>query len=84
MYNKNNINNCFLCSVGQLNYWRLNSIGQIEELQSVGLQTGGTQVCESHEHDSLLVTAHTDPVMRLWTLNTLRQPIKRYVQYNGY
>ena len=51
----------------------------MEELQSVGLQTGGTQVCESHEHDSLLVTAHTDPVMRLWTLNSLRQPIKRFV-----
>lgn len=67
-----------ITSVGQMNYWRLNDEGTLDEVQSVALSTGGVMVRESSGYDSLLYTAHTDPVLRLWTLNELRKPIKRY------
>jgi hypothetical protein len=70
-------------SAGQLNYWRQNSVGQLEELQSVGLSVGGTSVKESSQYQSFIYTSHTDPVLRLWTLNDLRKPIKRYfIKFN--
>lgn len=66
--------------VGQLNHWRMNDEGTLDELQSVALPTGGVMVRESRgpHSDALLYTAHTDPTLRLWTLNELRKPIKRY------
>ncbi|EFC45283.1 predicted protein [Naegleria gruberi] len=68
--------------VGQLNYWRLSSVGQLDEIQSVGLDTGGVCVSETSHYDSFLITGHTDPILRLWTLNELRKPIKRYTHHN--
>jgi histone-binding protein RBBP4 len=68
--------------VGQLTYWRLTNTGQLEELQAVGLETGGVCLAESSGYSSFIYTGHTDPVLRLWTKNKLVKPIKRYTFHN--
>eukprot|EP00761_Pharyngomonas_kirbyi_P010202 gb/GECH01010220.1/.p1 GENE.gb/GECH01010220.1/~~gb/GECH01010220.1/.p1 ORF type:complete len:300 (+),score=65.38 gb/GECH01010220.1/:1-900(+) len=61
-----------------MTYWRINELGQIDDVMSLGLKSGGVQIRESSTYDSFIHTAHTDPVLRLWTLNKFTQPIKRY------
>lgn len=50
----------------------------MDEIQSVGIPTGGTAICESSKYSAFLFTGHTDPVLRLWTKKNLKNPIKRY------
>ncbi|KAL0483928.1 MSI2, partial [Acrasis kona] len=68
--------------VGQLTYWRLSTTGQLDEIQSVGLETGGVCLSESSGFSSFIYTGHTDPILRLWTKNNLVKPIKRYTYHN--
>nr|QRZ58751.1 Gsp-co-occurring protein 2a [Malawimonas jakobiformis] len=66
---------------GQLTGWRLNSLGTLDEVLSTPMRVGGTKVVESSEHESFLLTAHTDPVMRLWALSQPSEPAKRYLYH---
>jgi WD40 repeat protein len=67
---------------GHLSTYRTNMSGTLEEVQAVGLNTGGVSLAQSSSYSAFIVTAHTDPVLRLWTLNQLQQPIKRYTFHN--
>ncbi len=49
----------------------------LDEIQSVGLGVGGISIKETSKYPSLLVSAHTDPILRLWDLNNLKKPINR-------
>ena len=68
--------------MGQLSYYRLSATGQLDEIQSVGLTMGGIGLAQSSKHSSFLISAHSDPVRRLWSLNSMEQPIKRYTFHN--
>lgn len=68
--------------VGQLSYYRFSASGQLDEIQSVGLPTGGVGMAQSSRYSTFLLTAHTDPVLRLWNLDQLTQPVKRYTFHN--
>ncbi len=70
--------------IGQLTYYQFSASGggQLEEVESVGLSTGGVSLAQSSTYGSLLITAHTDPVLRLWNLSQLTQPVKRYTFHN--
>ncbi|KAL9652702.1 hypothetical protein ABK040_015752 [Willaertia magna] len=69
--------------VGEMNIWRYNSIGQLDLIESIGLDTGGVCLEEtSHYQSSFIITGHTDPILRLWTRNDLKKPIKRYLHHN--
>jgi WD40 repeat protein len=68
--------------VGQLSHYRISATGQIDEIQSVELSTGGVSLAQSSKYDSFIFTAHTDPVLRLWSLKSIQKPIKRYTYHN--
>lgn len=45
------------------------------------MAVGGTSIRESSTYQSFIYTSHTDPVLRLWNLNDLRKPVKRYTYH---
>lgn len=61
--------------------WRMNGVGQLDEVMSIPLRVGGVRVVESSEYSSFIWTAHTDPTLRLWTLNEPAQPIQNYTHH---
>jgi len=68
--------------IGQITIWRRNNLGQLDEIQSIALETGGINIKETSKYPSFLISAHTDPILRLWNLNKLIKPIKRYSYHN--
>eukprot|EP00698_Gefionella_okellyi_P017443 TRINITY_DN50_c0_g1_i1.p1 TRINITY_DN50_c0_g1~~TRINITY_DN50_c0_g1_i1.p1 ORF type:complete len:317 (-),score=44.99 TRINITY_DN50_c0_g1_i1:699-1649(-) len=64
--------------VGSLTVWRSNAIGTVDEVFSAPMPVGGVRCVESSEHQSFVLTAHTDAMLRLWSLNEPEHALRSF------
>nr|QRZ58752.1 Gsp-co-occurring protein 2b [Malawimonas jakobiformis] len=53
---------------GELNCWRIDTDGSLREQFSTATPAGGLRLAQSSSSESVVVTAHTDAALRVWSL----------------